>query len=167
MEIINELSGKKTIKDVQCGDNVSIRDFVNLYGCIIGDESKVGTFVEIQNGATIGKRCKIQSHTFICGGVHIGDGVFVGHNVSFINDVNPRAIDDEGNMITDQWVLEETLVEDGAAIGTSATIMAGVRIGKYATVGAGAMVIHDVPDYATVVGNPARIISKQGGRQNR
>lgn len=161
MQVINELSEKKTIRDVQCGDNVSIRDFVNLYGCSIGDETKVGTFVEIQNGVTIGKRCKIQSHTFICEGVHIGDGVFVGHNVSFINDVNPRAVDSKGNMITDQWTLEKTIVEDGAAIGTSATIMAGVRIGKNATVGAGSMVIRDVPDNVTVVGNPARIISKQ------
>ncbi len=161
MKTIDETSDRKIIKDVCCGDNVSIRDFVNLYGCTIGDGTKVGTFVEIQKGATIGKNCKIQSHTFICEGVHIGNGVFVGHNVSFINDVHPRAVDDNGDLITDQWQMDETIVEDRVSIGTSATIMAGIRIGKAAVIGAGSVVIHDVPDGATVVGNPARIIQKE------
>ncbi len=159
MKTINENTEKKTIIDVVCGENVSIRDFVNLYGCSIGDGTKVGTFVEIQSGVTIGKNCKVQSHTFICEGVCIGDGVFIGHNVSFINDKHPRAVDERGVLITNQWKMDETRVEDRVSIGTSATIMAGIKIGKDAVIGAGSVVIHDVPEGSTVVGNPARIIS--------
>lgn len=159
MKTINENTDRKIVRDVLCGENVSIRDFVNLYECSINDGTKIGAFVEIQSGVTIGKKCKIQSHTFICEGVHIGDGVFVGHNVSFINDVHPRAVDDNDNLITDQWKMEETIVDDKASIGTSATIMAGIKIGKGAVVGAGSVVVQDVPDGATVVGNPARMIS--------
>lgn len=159
MKTITENTEKKSIINISCGEDVSIRDFVNLYGCSIGDGTKVGTFVEIQSGVVIGKNCKIQSHSFICEGVHIGDGVFVGHNVSFINDIHPRAVDENGTLVTDQWKMDKTIVEDRASIGTSATIMAGIKIGKGAVVGAGSVVIHDVPDGATVVGNPARVIS--------
>lgn len=146
---------------VTLGKNVRIHKFVNLYGCSIDDESSIGTFVEIQSGVAIGKRCKIQSHTFICGGVTIEDGVFVGHNVSFINDRNPKAINADGSVKgKEDWKLEGTLVCEGASIGTSATVMCGVTIGKGAMVGAGAVVTKDVPPYAVVAGNPARILKE-------
>jgi acetyltransferase-like isoleucine patch superfamily enzyme len=152
---------KKNINNVKLGENVKIFDFVNLYGCTIGDNTKIGTFVEIQKNATIGKNCKISSHTFICEGVHIGDGVFVGHNVTFINDKNPRAVNPDGSMQTEaDWKLEETFVKNGASIGSSATILCGVTIGENAIVGAGAVVTKDVPPNTVVAGVPAKVIKK-------
>lgn len=152
---------KKNINNVKLGENVKIFDFVNLYGCAIGDNTKVGTFVEIQKNATIGKNCKISSHTFICEGVHIGDGVFVGHNVTFINDKIPRAVNPDGSLQTEaDWKLVETYVKNGASIGSSATIMCGVTIGENAIVGAGAVVTKDVPPNTVVAGVPAKVIKK-------
>ena len=143
--------------DVKLGRDVKIYRFVNLYGCEIGDETKIGTFVEIQKGARIGRRCKISSHTFICEGVTIEDEVFIGHNVNFINDRRPRAANPDGSLQTeDDWTLEHTIVRRGASVGTGAVILCGVEIGAGATVGAGAVVTKDVPAGATVVGNPAR-----------
>lgn len=150
---------QKIAENVQLGRDVKIYDFVNLYGCSIGDGSKIGTFVEIQKGARIGANCKISSHTFICEGVHIEDDVFVGHNVSFINDKYPRATAGDGKMQTDaDWTVIGTHVGKGASIGTSATILCGVNIGAGALVGAGSVVTKDVPAGATVAGNPARVI---------
>ncbi|GAB4327489.1 MAG: acyltransferase [Flammeovirgaceae bacterium] len=159
MQILNIENERQSISNVQVGENVKIFKFVNLYGCTIGDGSKIGSFVEIQKGAIIGKNCKISSHTFICEGVKIGNGVFVGHNVSFINDLLPRAVNPDGSIQTEaDWQLVETIVEDGASIGTGATILGGIRIGKNAVVGAGAVVTKDVPENAVVVGNPAKVI---------
>lgn len=152
---------KKNINNVKLGKDVKIFDFVNLYGCSIDDGSKVGTFVEIQKGASIGKNCKISSHTFICEGVHIGDGVFVGHNVTFINDKYPRSVNSDGSMQTDEdWKLEETFVEKNASIGSSSTIMCGITIGENSIVGAGAVVTKDVPPNSVVAGVPAKVIKK-------
>ncbi len=152
---------KKNINNVKLGKDVKIFDFVNLYGCSIDDGTKVGTFVEIQKGAFIGKNCKISSHTFICEGVHIEDNVFVGHNVTFINDLYPRATNPDGSMQTeDDWELVETFVKKGASIGSSATILAGVTIGENAIVGAGAVVTKDVPPNTVVAGVPAKVIKK-------
>lgn len=152
---------KKNINNVKLGENVKIFDFVNLYGCTIGDNTKIGTFVEIQKNATIGKNCKISSHTFICEGVHIGDGVFVGHNVTFINDKIPRAVNPDGSLQTEaDWKLVETFVKNGASIGSSATILCGVTIGENAIVGAGAVVTKDVPPNTVVAGVPAKVIKK-------
>lgn len=157
MDNINSQTQK--INNVSFGQNVTIRDFVNLYGCKIGDETNIGTFVEIQKNATIGKRCKIQSHSFICEGVHIEDGVFIGHGVMFINDSDPRAVNASGELIGNgEWTLEETFVKKNASIGTGAVIMCGITVGENALVGAGAVVTKDVPDNAVVVGNPAKII---------
>jgi UDP-2-acetamido-3-amino-2,3-dideoxy-glucuronate N-acetyltransferase len=147
--------------NVVLGDGVVIHhpDLVNLYGCAIGAESRIGTFVEIQRGAAVGARCKISSHSFICEGVTIEDGVFVGHGVMFTNDLRPRAVDDEGRLLTDAgWILTPTRVRAGASIGSHATIVAGVTIGAGALVGAGAVVTRDVPDHAIVAGVPARVI---------
>lgn len=149
-------------RDVRLADGVVIHhpDLVNLYGCSIGPRTRIGTFVEIQRDAAIGAACKISSHSFICSGVTIEDGVFVGHGVMFTNDLRPRAVDDEGRLLTDSdWTLIETRVREGAAIGSNATILAGVTIGAHALVGAGAVVTHDVPPYAVVAGVPARVIS--------
>lgn len=147
----------RLIKDVTFGEGVLVRSFTNLYGCRIGDRTRVGTFVEIQGGAAIGSDCKIQSHTFICDGVTIGDRVFVGHGVIFINDRNPHAISPDGRLQTQEdWKLLTTTVEHGASIGSGAVILGGVRIGENALVGAGAMVTRDVPPQTTVAGNPAR-----------
>jgi acetyltransferase-like isoleucine patch superfamily enzyme len=147
--------------DVRLGSGVQIRDFVNLYGCEIGDGSRVGTFVEIQKGARIGQRCKIQSHTFICSGVTIEDEVFVGHNVTFINDRYPAATSARGELQTEaDWQCIPTLVRRGASIGSSATILCGVTIGEGAVVGAGSVVTRDVPARAVVAGNPARVLRK-------
>jgi acetyltransferase-like isoleucine patch superfamily enzyme len=153
------MSLKRIAPDVVLGKDVKIYDFVNLYGCTIGDRTKVGTFVEIQKGARIGADCKISSHTFICEGVEIEDRVFVGHNVSFINDKFPRATGPDGSLQTDRdWQVVPTRVKQGATIGTSATILCGVTIGAGATVGAGSVVTRDVPDGAVVAGNPARLL---------
>ncbi len=151
----------RLLADVQLGEGVQIFSFVNLYGCRIGDGTRIGTFVEIQRGATIGAACKIQSHTFICDGIEIGDRVFVGHGVTFVNDKEPRATAVGGALQTeDDWSLERTVVEDGASIGSGATILGGVRIGHDALVGAGAVVTRDVAPGETVVGNPARPLAR-------
>lgn len=150
---------KRIASDVSLGQDVVIRDFVNLYGCTIGDETQIGPFVEIQKGVTVGKRCKIQSHSFLCEGVHIQDGVQVGHGVMFTNDRMPRAINEDGSgKKTDDWTLEKTLVKTGASIGSNATILPGITIGEWAIVGAGAVVTKDVPPRTIVAGNPAKVI---------
>jgi len=147
--------------DVKLGQNVRIFGFVNLYGCEIGDESKIGTFVEIQRGAKIGRRCKISSHTFICEGVTIEDEVFVGHGVTFTNDRHPRATNPDGSLQTaDDWTCLPTVVKRGAAIGSGVTLLCGLTIGEGATVGAGSVVTKDVPAGAIVVGNPARVLRR-------
>ena len=152
---------RKIASDVKLGKDVKIYDFVNLYGCEIGDNTKVGTFVEIQKGAKIGKNCKISSHTFICEGVTIEDNVFIGHNVTFINDKYPRATTAEGSLQGEKdWVCIPTLVKKGASVGSSATILSGVTIGENALVGAGSVVTRDVPAHTTAAGNPARILRK-------
>ena len=147
--------------DVRIGNDVRIYAFVNLYGCEIGDESRVGTFVEIQKGAKIGKRVKVSSHTFICEGVTIEDNCFIGHGVMFINDKYPRATAVDGAPQTeDDWVCVPTLVKKGASIGSNATILCGVTIGEGAIIGAGSVVTHDVPDWAVVAGVPARLLRR-------
>lgn len=159
MTSLTQNTGKQSINNIRIGEGVKIYDFVNLYGCSIDDGSKIGTFVEIQRGASIGKNCKISSHTFICEGVTIGDGVFVGHNVSFINDKYPRAVNPDGSMQSDSdWSVEKTSVGDRASIGTSATVLSGVTIGADAIIGAGCVVTKDVPAKAIVAGNPAKVI---------
>ena len=151
----------QNINNVKLGKDVKIYDFVNLYGCTIDDGTKIGTFVEIQKNAFIGKNCKISSHTFICEGVHIEDNVFVGHNVTFINDKHPRATNEDGSMQTESdWKVEETFVKKGASIGSSSTIMCGITIGENSIVGAGAVVTKDVPPNSIVAGVPAKLIKK-------
>jgi len=154
------IAGTALIADsVHLGEDVSIYHYTNLYGCTVGDGTKVGTFVEIQKNATIGKLCKISSHSFICEGVTIGDGCFVGHNVMFINDRFPASVNGHGELATEaDWTLETTTIGEKVSIGTGAIIMCGITVGENATIGAGAVVLHDVPSGATVVGNPARII---------
>ena len=153
----------RLLDDVQLGEGVAIYSFTNLYGCTVGADSRVGTFVEVQRGATIGARCKIQSHTFICEGVTIEDEVFVGHGVMFVNDKRPRATNDTGELQDAcDWDLLRTVVERGATIGSGATILGGVRIGAGAMVGAGAVVTRDVAAAATVAGNPARALARSG-----
>jgi acetyltransferase-like isoleucine patch superfamily enzyme len=145
--------------DVKLGKNVRLAHFINLYGCAIGDETKIGTFVEIQKNAVVGSRCKISSHTFICEGVMIEDGVFIGHGVMFINDTYPRATSADGRLQTEaDWKVEHTVVKRGASIGSGATILANVTIGENALVGAGSVVTRDVPAHAVVAGNPAKIL---------
>ncbi len=161
MEIINEDSPRRCLVNVRVGKNAKIFNFVNAYGCEIGDNTKVGSFVEIQRNARIGSNCKISSHTFVCEGVEIEDGVFVGHNVSFINDKYPRAAAEDGGLLTDaDWSVQPTRVKKGASIGTGATILCGVTIGEKAIVGAGSVVTRDVPAGAVVAGNPARALRK-------
>jgi acetyltransferase-like isoleucine patch superfamily enzyme len=146
---------------VKLGRDVKLSKFTNLYGCEIGDETKIGAFVEIQKNATVGKRCKISSHTFVCEGVTIEDNVFVGHNVAFINDSFPRATTGEGELQTEaNWKVERTFVKKGASIGSGCTILANVTIGENALVGAGSVVTKDVPPNTIVVGNPARVLRK-------
>ena len=162
MELTNEDSARRAIVNVLMGKNVRISNFVNLYGCSIGDNTKIGSFVEIQKGSSVGANCKISSHSFVCEGVTIGDEVFIGHNVSFINDKFPRSTNPDGSMQTEaDWKLERTYVKRGASIGTSATILCGITIGERAIIGAGSVVTRDVADGETVVGNPARPLSKK------
>jgi UDP-2-acetamido-3-amino-2,3-dideoxy-glucuronate N-acetyltransferase len=162
MEILNVDEPRKSIVNVKVGKNVKIFNFVNAYGCSIDDNSKVGTFVEIQKGASIGKNCKISSHSFICEGVHISDNCFIGHGVMFTNDLFPRATNPDGSQQTDaDWKLIETFVKKGASIGSNSTILCGITIGENALVGAGAVVTKDVPANSTVIGNPAKQIVKK------
>jgi acetyltransferase-like isoleucine patch superfamily enzyme len=146
-------------EDVKLGSSVRLSKFINLYGCEIGDETKIGAFVEIQKNVTVGKRCKISSHTFVCEGVRIEDNVFIGHGVMFINDTYPRATTLEGALQTeDDWKVEQTVVRRGASIGSGATILSNTNIGENAIVGAGSVVTKDVPPNAVVVGNPAKVL---------
>jgi len=161
MEVVNVNTDKQSLNNVKVGKNVKIFNFVNAYGCSIDDGSKVGAFVEIQKGASIGKNCKISSHTFICEGVHIKDNVFVGHSVTFINDKFPRATNEDGSMQTDaDWKVEETVVEKNASIGSGTTILCGVTIGENALIGAGSVVTKNVLANTVVAGNPAKVIRK-------
>ena len=148
--------------DVKLGKNVTIHAFVNLYGCSIGDNSRIGTFVEIQKGSSVGKNCKISSHTFICEGVRIENNVFLGHNVTFINDKYPKAVNPEGVLQSrEDWDVIPTTVGEGASIGSSVTILCGVNIGPGATIGAGSVVTKDVPPFEIWVGNPAKFLRKE------
>ncbi len=152
---------QRVAADVKLGKNVRIYAFTNLYGCEIGDDVKIGTFVEIQKGARVGNRCKISSHTFICEGVLLEDEVFVGHNVTFINDRFPRATNGNGALQSEaDWKCVPTRVKRGASIGSGATLLCGVTVGERALVGAGSVVTRDVPDFSVVAGNPARLIKK-------
>ena len=149
------------VVNVRLGSNVQIPqpDLVNLYGCEIGDETKIGSFVEIQKNAFIGKNCKISSHSFICEGVHIEDNVFIGHNVTFINDKYPRSTNEDGSLQSDaDWKVEETFIKKGASIGSSSTILCGITVGEGAIVGAGSIVTKDVSSNTVVAGNPAKFI---------
>jgi UDP-2-acetamido-3-amino-2,3-dideoxy-glucuronate N-acetyltransferase len=147
----------RLLDDVELGEGVVVHSFTNLYGCVIGNETRIGTFVEVQRGARIGSRCKVQSHSFVCEGVEIGDEVFVGHGVMFVNDNRPRATTADGTLQgADDWTPVRTIVERGASLGSGAVILGGVRIGAQALVGAGAVVTRDVEPGATVAGNPAR-----------
>jgi acetyltransferase-like isoleucine patch superfamily enzyme len=152
---------KRIAPNVKLGKDVRIYDFTNLYGCEIGDDVKIGTFVEIQKGVKVGNRCKVSSHTFICEGVTLEDDVFIGHNVTFINDRHPRATNGNGQLQTEaDWSCEKTLVKRGASIGSGATLLCGVTVGENALVGAGSVVTKDVPPGAVVAGNPARPVKK-------
>ena len=152
---------KKNIINVKLGKDVKIFDFVNLYGCSIDDNTKIGTFVEIQKNVSIGKNCKISSHTFICEGVYIEDNVFVGHNVTFINDKHPRSVNEDGTMQSESnWEVIKTFVKNGSSIGSSSTILCGVTIGENAIVGAGAVVTKDVLPNTIVAGVPAKVIKE-------
>jgi acetyltransferase-like isoleucine patch superfamily enzyme len=145
--------------DVRLGKGVKLSKFINLYGCEVGDHTKIGAFVEIQKNASVGKNCKISSHSFVCEGVTIEDNVFVGHGVTFINDTYPRATASDGKLQTEKdWKVEPTRVKKGASIGSGATILSNLTIGENALVGAGSVVTHDVPDNAVVAGNPARVL---------
>lgn len=159
MELVTINNDRQSLNNVSLGQNVRIFSFVNAYGCSIDDNSKVGAFVEIQKGVTIGKNCKISSHTFICEGVHIEDNVFVGHGVMFTNDLFPRATNVDGSMQTEaDWKCIETFVKKGASIGSNATILCGITIGENSMIGAGAVVTRDVPPNTIVAGNPAKPI---------
>ncbi|PTX45325.1 acetyltransferase-like isoleucine patch superfamily enzyme [Christiangramia gaetbulicola] len=159
METVSANKDYQILNNVRLGKNVKIYSFVNAYGCSIDEGSKIGTFVEIQKGASIGKNCKISSHSFICEGVHIADNVFIGHNVTFINDKFPRATNADGIPQTEEdWNCESTYIEDGASIGSSATLLCGITIGRGAIVGAGSVVTKSVPENAVVAGNPAKVI---------
>ncbi len=161
MKTLNESNEKRSLNNIQVGEDVRIFDFVNAYGCTIGDRTKVGTFVEIQKNASIGKDCKISSHSFICEGVNIKNGVFIGHGVMFINDVYPRAINSDGRLQTEEdWQVVETLIDNGASIGSNATILAGISIGANSIVGAGSVVTKDVEPNTVVAGNPATVLRK-------
>jgi len=152
--------------DVKLGKNVLLTKFINLYGCEIGDNTKIGAFVEIQKNAFIGRNCKISSHTFICEGVTIEDNVFIGHNVTFINDLYPRSTTESGQLQTEaDWACGKTLIKKGASVGSSSTLLCGITIGENAIVGAGSVVTKDVPSNTVVAGNPARILKKISGGQ--
>jgi acetyltransferase-like isoleucine patch superfamily enzyme len=145
--------------DVKLGKDVKLSKFINLYGCEVGDETKIGAFVEIQKNASVGKRCKISSHTFVCEGVIIEDNVFIGHGVTFINDSYPRATTEEGNLQTEvDWKVERTVIKKGASIGSGSTILSNISIGENAIVGAGSVVTKDVPANCIVAGNPAKLL---------
>lgn len=162
MELLNEQSERRALVDVKVGDGVKIFNFVNAYGCEIGSGTKIGSFVEIQKGVRIGANCKVSSHSFICEGVVIEDGVFVGHGVIFINDRFPKAVTDSGAMKSeDDWTLEPTIIKKNVGIGSGAVIMCGVTIGEGATIGAGAVVTKDVEPFAVIAGVPARLIRFQ------
>jgi acetyltransferase-like isoleucine patch superfamily enzyme len=155
------MSNRKIASSVILGENVSLQDFVNLYGCRIGDNTKIGPFVEIQRNVTVGRNCKIQSHSFLCEGVTIEDEAFVGHGVMFINDRYPRSATAEGSLQTEaDWKVVPTVVKKGASIGSNATILCGVTVGEGAIVGAGSVVTKDVPPRTIVAGNPAKVIRK-------
>ncbi len=161
MKLLTKSTEKQSINNVLVGEDVKIYDFVNLYGCSIDDGTKVGTFVEIQKGVKIGKNCKISSHTFICEGVEIEDNVFIGHNVTFINDRFPKATNPDGSLQNEaDWHLEKTIVKKGASIGSSATVLCGVIIGENAIIGAGSVVTKNVADNTIVAGNPAKVLKK-------
>jgi acetyltransferase-like isoleucine patch superfamily enzyme len=152
---------KKIAPDVKLGENVKIYEFANLYGCEVGDNTRIGAFVEIQKGAKIGKNCKISSHTFICEGVFIEDKVFIGHNVTFINDRYPRATAADGQLQTeDDWRCIPTTIKKGASVGSSATLLCGITVGENAVIGAGSVVTKDVPPNTVVAGNPAKIMRR-------
>jgi len=152
-------SCQRIAPDVKLGENVCIRDFTNLYGCEIGDDVKIGTFVEIQKGVKIGHRCKISSHTFICEGVTLEDDIFIGHNVTFTNDLYPRATNGNGRLQTDaDWACIRTVIKRGASIGSGTTLLCGITVGENAMIGAGSVVTRNVPPGAVVAGNPARVI---------
>ena len=152
---------KKIAPDVMLGKNVVLNDFINLYGCTIGDGTKIGPFVEVQKNAIIGRQCKVSSHTFICEGVTIEDEVFVGHGVVFINDKYPRATNESGDLQTEEdWEVVKTIIKRGASIGSNATLLCGITVGAGAIVGAGSVVTNDVPGNVIVAGNPAKIIDK-------
>ena len=162
MHVLNIDSPRQKIVEVNVGDDVVIYDFVNIYRCSIGNGTRIGAFVEIQDQVVIGDFCKISSHSFICSSVRIGDGVFVGHHVAFCNDRYPQALNASGQLQgSSDWILEPSYVEDGASIGSNSTILPGVRIGKNALIGAGSVVTRDVPSGAIVAGNPARVIRYQ------
>ncbi len=155
------MNNRKISPDVVLGKDVVLNDFINLYGCSIGDRTKIGPFVEVQKNALIGKNCKISSHTFICEGVAIEDEVFVGHGVMFINDRYPRAATESGDLQTEEdWEVIPTVIKKGASIGSNATILCGVTVGAGSIIGAGSVVIRDVPDKVIVAGNPAKIIRR-------
>lgn len=165
METITIQNDKQSLNNVRVGKDVRIFNFVNAYGCSIDDGTKVGAFVEIQKGVSIGKNCKISSHSFLCEGVVIEDNVFIGHNVTFINDRFPRATNADGSMQTEaDWHAEPTCVKQGASIGSSVTILCGVTIGEHAIVGAGSVVLKDVPAHTIVAGNPAKVIREVSDR---
>jgi UDP-2-acetamido-3-amino-2,3-dideoxy-glucuronate N-acetyltransferase len=159
MELVTINNDKQSLNNVRLGKNTRIFNFVNAYGCSIGDNSKIGAFVEIQKGVVIGKNCKISSHSFICEGVHIEDDVFIGHGVMFTNDLFPRATNPDGSPQTESdWSVVETKVKKGASIGSNATILCGITIGENALIGAGSVVTKDVAPHTVVAGVPAKII---------
>jgi acetyltransferase-like isoleucine patch superfamily enzyme len=159
MKKITINNDKQCLVDVKLGNDVQIFNFVNAYGCTIQDGTKIGAFVEIQKGVVIGKNCKVSSHSFLCEGVHIADNVFIGHNVTFINDKFPRATTDGGVLQTEEnWECVETFVGEGASLGSSVTVLCGIQIGRNAIVGAGSVVLQDIPENTIYAGNPAKFI---------